>query len=291
MKKLIEQNPKTLFKIYGTKEWKLTEWLKSYINNNTVTFTAREATIFVNSKLNTEYSVTNIRNFMKDRMSMSYKRVKSRPSNINIQKIDKIRSLFAVKLSKEITFNSLLINIDESSINRFVKSNYSWGYKGKPVEWRNASFTESISWVLAICSNGSWLWFLSNQTIDGKTFVWFTKILDNWLKLYENFGYNEVIIILDNWSIHKGKLTQGLLKKLSYKVFYIPAYSPEFAPVEMSFSLLKRTLSESNKNKGIKLSFRQNLTKIYQSLQSLTSKTIKRMFGRLFKTMKDYLAI
>ena len=71
---------------------------------------------------------------MKDWMSMSYKKVKSRPSNINIQKIDKIRSLFAVKLSKEITFNSRLINIDESSINRFVKSNYSWGYKGKPVE-------------------------------------------------------------------------------------------------------------------------------------------------------------
>ena len=98
MKKLIEQNPKTLFKIYGTKEWKLTEWLKSNINNNTVTFTPREETIFVNSKLNTEYSVTNIRNFMKDRMNMSYKRVKSKPSNINIQKIDKTRSLFAVKL-------------------------------------------------------------------------------------------------------------------------------------------------------------------------------------------------
>ena len=178
MKKLIEQNPKTLFKIYGTKEWKLTEWLKSYINSNTFTFTAREATLFVNSKLNTEYSVTNIRNFMKDRMNMSYKRVKSRPSNINIKKIDKIRSLFAVKLSKEITFNSLLININESSINRFVKSNYSWGYKGKPVEWRNASFTESISWVLAICSNGSWLWFLSNQTIDGKNFCLVYK--DSW---------------------------------------------------------------------------------------------------------------
>ena len=86
MKKLIEQNPKTLFKIYGIKEWKLTEWLKSYINDNTVTFTAREATIFVTSKLNTEYSVANIINFMKDRMNMSYKRVKSRPSNINTQK-------------------------------------------------------------------------------------------------------------------------------------------------------------------------------------------------------------
>ena len=129
--------------------------------------------------------------------------------------------------------------------------------------------------------------FYQIRLFIGNTFVWFIKILDNWLKLYENFRYNEVIIILDNWSIHKGKLTQGLLKKLSYKVFYIPANSSEFAPVEMSFSLLKRTLSESNKNKDIKFSFRQNLSKIYQSLQSLISKTIIKLEIIKFYKMKD----
>ena len=106
---------------------------------------------------------------MKTKMKISFKKVKSRPTNIDLEKIDKIKSLFAVKLSKEITSNTLLINIDETSINRFVKTNYSWGYKLKPIESRNTSFTESINWVLAICWNGSWLWFLVNQQLMPKS--------------------------------------------------------------------------------------------------------------------------
>ena len=51
--------------------------------------------------------------------------------------MNKIRSLFAVVLSKEINLKTLLINIDESSINRFVKTYYSWGYKGKPIKLNN----------------------------------------------------------------------------------------------------------------------------------------------------------
>ena len=136
---------KNFAKIYGSQQLKLFNWLQCYVKNNKSTFTAKEATNFVNSKLNTEYSVITVRKFMKTKMKMSFKRVKSRPTNVNLEKIDKIRSLFAVKLSKEITSNTLLINIDETSINRFVKTNYSWGYKGKPIESRNASFTGSIS--------------------------------------------------------------------------------------------------------------------------------------------------
>ena len=63
-------------------------------------------------------------------MKMSFKRVKSRPTNVNHHKIKLVRSLFAVKLSKEITVKTLLINIDESSINRFAQINYSWDCKG-----------------------------------------------------------------------------------------------------------------------------------------------------------------
>ena len=90
-------------KIYGSQLLKLFNWLQCYAKNKKSTFTAKEATNFVNSKLNTEYSVITVRKFMKTKMKMSFKRVKSRPTNINLEKIDKIRSLFAVKLSKEIT--------------------------------------------------------------------------------------------------------------------------------------------------------------------------------------------
>ena len=81
---------------------------------------------------------------------------------------------------------------------------------------------------------------------------------------------------------HKSKLTQKLLQRLSYKVFYIPAHSAELAPAEMSISLLKRTLSESNKNENVKLSFRQNLIKIYKSL-ALNQKLWKKCLQNYFK--------
>ena len=72
---------------------------------------------------------------------------------IAIEMLKQVPSCFT-NISKEINMKTLLINIDESSINRFVKTNNSWGYKGKPIKWNNSLFTGSISWILAICSNG-----------------------------------------------------------------------------------------------------------------------------------------
>ena len=228
---------------------------------------------------------------MKIKLQLSFKRVKSRPANINLQKINRIRSLFAVKLAKEISTDTLLINIDDTSINRDVKTNYSWGYKGETIEAKNSSFSGSISWILAIWSNGSWIWLLANQTIDSNCFVWFIKILNSWLNLNNKFGYHETIFLLDNCAVHKSKLTMKLLKKLSHKVYYLPAYSPELAPVEMCFSLFKRSLSESCKQESINLSFKQNFIKIHRSLKVLTSKSIKNMYGRLFHIVNEYLRV
>ena len=42
-----------------------------------------------------------------------------------------VEKLFAIKFSKLVQISSLVINIDETSINRHIKSNYSWSKKGK----------------------------------------------------------------------------------------------------------------------------------------------------------------
>ena len=62
--------------------------------------------------------------------------------------------------------------------------------------------------------------------------------------------------MLDNWSVHKSQLSQILFKKHTFKILYILAYSEELAPIEMSFSLLKRNQSSSNKNQSVKLFIR-----------------------------------
>ena len=42
-----------------------------------------------------------------------------------------VEKLFAIKFSKLVQISSLVINIDETLINRHIKSNYSWSKKGK----------------------------------------------------------------------------------------------------------------------------------------------------------------
>ena len=220
---------------------------------------------------------------MKADLNMSYKRVKSRPTNINLKKINNIRLLFAVKYLKEVSTETLMINVDESSLNKEIKSNYSWDIKGKSIETKNISFTGSISWVLAILSNGSWIWFFGSSFVDSDSFMWFIKIMENWLNYHNNFGYEQIHLLLDNCSVHKSCKTMIVLKKLSYKIYYILAYSPDFAPIEMCLSLLKRNLSELNKNENAKLSFNHNLVKIHNSLSTLTAYNTRKMFGRFIK--------
>ena len=63
-----------------------------------------------------------MRKFMKIRMNLSYKRIKPKPNNIDLVKLDLIRLQFAVKLAKSLNEETLTINLDQSSINRNIKN-------------------------------------------------------------------------------------------------------------------------------------------------------------------------
>ena len=165
--------------------------------------TAKEITNYSNLILDTTYSVKFIRGFMKKKVNLSYKEVKSRPISINMNKIKMIRNLFAVKFTQFISKDTLLINIDESSINRNTKLQYSWEFKGVPIESQNSLFVGSVSMVMAILSNGSWINFVINETINSANFSWFLKILYSWLKTKNFFSFSKVAIILDNCSYTK----------------------------------------------------------------------------------------
>ena len=186
---------------------------------------------------------------MKTLENLSYKRIKSRPSNIEMNWIKLIRKLFVLKFAKMVSSEVLVVNIEESSINRGIMTNYSWEIKGVPIESKNCSFSGSLSLVMVIYSNDTWLIFMLDETVNSLKFIWFIKIFHNWTISNNYFGYNEVLILLDNWSFHKSSTSISLLKTLGYAVAFLPVYSPDFAPIEMCFSLLRRNLSESWNNK------------------------------------------
>ena len=60
-------------------------------------------------------------------LHMSFKRVKFRPTCINLKTINDSRSLFAFKFLKDFSPDILILNDDdESSLNRSIKTHYSW---------------------------------------------------------------------------------------------------------------------------------------------------------------------
>jgi len=47
------------------------------------------------------------------------------------------------------------------------------------------------------------------------------------------------IIVLDNWTVHKGNDINELVERYSCKLLYLPKYSPDFNPIEYLFSKIK----------------------------------------------------
>ena len=127
------------------------------------------------------------------------------------------------------------------------------------------------------------------RTVNSLKFIWFIKIFYSWTISNNYYGYNEVLILLDNWSFYKSSTSISLLKTLGYTVAFLPAYSPDFAPIEMCFILLKRNLSESWKKENSKLSLKVNKAKVYNSLSWLNKKTIKNLFGKLICNINEYI--
>ena len=65
---------------------------------------------------------------------------------------------------------SLIINIDESCISRNTKIDYAWNKKGDVKEYNNSPFIGSVSLILAILSNGTWIAMIVNSSINSELF-------------------------------------------------------------------------------------------------------------------------
>jgi len=50
------------------------------------------------------------------------------------------------------------------------------------------------------------------------------------------------IVLMDNLSAHKGARTRALIAARGCELWYLPAYSPDFSPIEHAFSKLKALL-------------------------------------------------
>ena len=66
-----------------------------------------------------------VRKLMKDDANLSYKKCKSRPTSVDLSKVKASRILFAAYFVDILNNDILIVNVDEFTISRSLKVNYS----------------------------------------------------------------------------------------------------------------------------------------------------------------------
>lgn len=96
--------------------------------------------------------------------------------------------------------------------------------------WKTTTFVGAIrasGWVAPLVVDGA---------INGKIFLaWVEQQLGPQLKPGD-------IVIMDNLSSHKVKGVAEAIRLAEAEVLYLPPYSPDFNPIELAFSKLKRLI-------------------------------------------------
>ena len=94
---------------------------------------------------------------------------------------------------------------------------------------------------------------------------------------------NNILIILDNASSHKTGSVKEFIEKLGAHTAFIPTYSPELAPVEKYFRLLKDIIRRDKTYTTLNWKSKQGIQIIVDSIRKINLPTIKRMWKTFFK--------
>ena len=97
--------------------------------------------------------------------------------------------------------------------------------------------------------------------------------------------YSKIKLILDNWC----KITNKLLKKINLYIFYLPPYSPHFAPVVLWFNILKRAVTKLNKAFKLGRDLDSMTSIMMKAMKSITLHVKRSPFKKVIEEMRLFL--
>ena len=186
---------------------------------------------------------------------------------------------------------SMLINIDETLFSRTTKATYSWSAKGKECPVNNIGCSNSFFLISAILSTGFVNALGSTESVNGWIFTKFLNGLRGFIEEKIQIDIREWLIILDNASTHHSKLVTDYINRQKLCVAFIPAYSPELAPIIKYFALLKRMVSKEASKTRINWKNKNSMTLIKRSMKQIPSRLILNIWGTLWRNWLALLAI
>ena len=215
--------------------------ISKYVRSISWSFTSSDIQMYILKEWSVLIPNHQIRKHLKSCERLSFKKGSSRPYALDVDKQKLQKQLFWVRLSQKLSSIKMLINLDESTINKDTKNNYSKLKIGKHCSINNIIFKGSMNLISWITTSGLAVNLLKYTTSNSSLLIKFLKQLFEWLS-QTGIHPDEIGIILDNWAFHRSKYVKSFWQSIGVKLYYLPAYAPELTPVELYFSQLKSSL-------------------------------------------------
>jgi transposase len=150
-----------------------------------------------------------------------------------------LRAAWRVMLASQIDPKRLVF-VDEMGTNTSLHPLYAWSPKGERARCsvpRNRGPNTTLLASMTAEGMGACLAVQGATTrIVFETYI--EKVLLPSLR-------HEQVVVMDNLSAHKGERIRELLESAGCELLYLPAYSPDFSPIEEAFSKVKGLLRKA----------------------------------------------
>ena len=163
-----------------------------------------------------------------------------------------------VKRAKEL--DAVIVFADESGLRSDCVYGRTWGGKGRTPVVRVANSRFRLNMLAAISAEGEIYFMIHEGRGTAERFCEFLE------KMVRESG-KKILVVADNCSIHTAKKTKQWIAENADKceIFYQPIYAPEVNPVELTWALVKRQVSQQVSK--TKAQMRANLKTAFHSLK------------------------
>ncbi len=107
-------------------------------------------------------------------------------------------------------------------------------------------------------------------------------------------GFNvrsDVILVLDNAAVNRSQMTRSALEELGLQTLYLPAYTPQLAPVEAIFGIVKGRMSGIKVPRPVRFGSPEGEELLKGELDRVESKSILQSFTLSIRWARQYLRL
>lgn len=166
-----------------------------------------------------------------------------------------------------------IISIDEVSFDTNIIHNYGWSLKNVPIIKTIGATYKRVTMICAISNKKVLHYKIINNSATSEIFLDFLKNIPNIKGKY---------LFLDNACIHHSKIVSKYVQDKKIKLLFNVPYSPEYNPIEIMFSKLKKIVRDSVNNNSL-ICLKNN---IINALKFITSTNLTNFFNYSFSKLR-----